>query len=74
MKLWILSEEECRNRTWTHSKAKFRAMVDRSDFDLISKLCFIFYTLFGWHVGILNVGGFPNIDGLSVLIDVNFMV
>ena len=27
--LWILSEEECRNRTWTHSKAKFRAMVDR---------------------------------------------
>ena len=32
------------------------------------------YTLFGWHVGILNVGGFPNIDGLSVLIDVNFMV
>ena len=27
--LWILSEEECRNRTWTHSQAKFRAMVDR---------------------------------------------
>jgi len=29
VKLWILSEEECRNRTWTHSKAKFRARVDR---------------------------------------------
>ena len=42
VKLWILSEEECRNRTWTHSKAKFRAMVDRSDFDLISKLCSYF--------------------------------
>ena len=39
VKLWILSEEECRNRTWTHSKAKFRAMVDRLNFDLISKLC-----------------------------------
>ena len=42
MKLWILSEEECRNRTWTHSKAKFRARVDRSDFDGISKACSFF--------------------------------
>ena len=39
VKLWILSEEECRNRTWTHSKAKFRARVDRSIFDGILMAC-----------------------------------
>ena len=39
VKLWILSEEECRNRTWTHSKAKFRARVDRYIFDGILMAC-----------------------------------
>ena len=53
VKLWILSEEECRNRTWTHSKAKFRAMVDRSDFYLTSKLCYknlYFVWLACWNI------------------------
>ena len=63
VKLWILSEEECRNRTWTHSKAKFRAMVDRSDFDLISKLCSC-STSFCWHVGILSFDGLSKNDGI----------
>jgi hypothetical protein len=29
VKLAVLSEEECRNRTWGHGQPKFRAMVDR---------------------------------------------
>ena len=54
VKLWILSEEECRNRTWTHSKAKFRARVDRYIFDGILMACqslVAFWWLFSilWH-------------------------
>ena len=29
VELWILSDKECRNRTWAHSKTKFRARIDR---------------------------------------------